>query len=739
MLLASAHIVVLHTMNTIVDFYRNFKMFRVGRYLPVGLITIAGVFAIYTLWLLGNDIAGQDATINQLIVIDAALLVLIVAMLGNRFYNIFLSRYSKARISDLQQRMVALFSVLTLVPTILIAIFSLVFFNFGLKSWFSERVSGALYSSRVVAEAYLQEHQNNIVADALAIARSIDGNLKDLTLEKDELEQFLLNQGLLRDLTEVLVFDTVGRVYGRYGLTAALELEPVSYDDLTKAEQGEVVLFADTRLKRVRALIRLNGFNSTYMFIGRFVDPKVIGYIDNTNSAISEYEMLEQSRDKLQVSFTFVFVMVVMMLLTVAVWMGLGIAHTLSQPLRTLISATRDIKQGRYGLDIQQHTEYREIRRLIESFNDMSKTIHDTTQGLRQANQDILDRSKFIETLLSDIKTGIISTDIHGTVLLINGYGADLLKQQIADLVGKSIGDAIPPFAPIIDAVRTQKTPFMGQISYGEGLENRKYIVRIALEYSPDTHSCQTIDRLMISFDDITDVERTQKQAAWADVARRMAHEIKNPLTPIQLSAERLKRRYGKIMGTNDDIFTTCTDTIIRQVEEIGRMVNEFDDFARMPAPKMALDNVMDAVKSAFSLQKNAHPHIQYTLQGADHIAWVHDYHQISQMITNLMKNALNALVENQVSDPKIVLVVQQSQDGLCMGIHDNGCGFPKQDRHTLFDPYVTNHTHGTGLGLSIVKKIVEDHHGTIVLLDSPLLGGAFVDIKFNVETEDGS
>ena len=444
-----------------VRFYTMFRNSFVGRYGSIGLITISVIFSLYTLWLLGNDIDGQDDDISQFIIIDVILLVLIVAMLFYRFYNIF---FSKSDNFDLQKRMVALFSVLALVPTVLIAIFALVFFNFGLKTWFSERVSGALYSSRVVAEAYLQEHQNAIVADALAIARSIDDTIADLNLRQDELEQFLLSQGVLRDLTEMLVFDTVGRVYGRYGLTAALELEPLSYSDLTKAEQGEVVLFADRRIKRVRALIRLNSFANTYMFIGRFFDPKVIGYIDNTNATISEYELLEQSRDKLQISFTFVFVLVVLMLLTIAVWMGLGIAHTLSHPIRSLLRATYNIQQGRYGIKIKAKSEYQEIKHLIKSFNNMSQTIHDITQGLQQANRDIEDRSQFIETLLSDIRTGIISTDTDGTILLVNKYGAGLLHQSIAGLVGESIGDMVPEFAPIIETIVTKKIPFVGEV-----------------------------------------------------------------------------------------------------------------------------------------------------------------------------------------------------------------------------------------------------------------------------------
>ena len=713
----------------ITQLFKAFKRLRFVKYLPIALISISAVFAIYTLWLLGNDIDGQNDTIHQLIIIDAVLLGLIMLMLGMRFYNIFIHPRNKQNNSGLQQRMVALFSVFALVPTILITIFALIFFNFGLKTWFSERVSSALHSSRVVANAYLQEHQNTIVTDALSIARGVDSSIQDLTLEQDELEQFLLNQGLLRDLTEVLVFDTVGNIYGRYGLTAVLELEPISYDDLTRANQGEVVVFADSEVQRVRALIRLNNFLNTYMFIGRFLDPKVVGYIDNTDVAITEYESLEQSRDILQVSFTFVFVLVVLMLLTVAIWLGLGIAHTLVQPLRSLMSATQSIKRGKYNLDIQQTTKYAEIQRLIESFNDMSKTIYETTQGLRQANQDILDRSQFIETLLSDIRTGIISLDVNDKVLLINAYGANLLQKNREDCIGKDIGDVVFPLAQIIQSVRHNTKPYMGQISYTQGFENRQYIVRVALEYNADV-----VGRLIVSFDDITDVERTQKKAAWADVARRMAHEIKNPLTPIQLSAERLKRRYAKTVDVNDAVFETCTNTIIRQVEEIGRMVNEFDGFARMPAPKMALDNFTETVKSAYSLQKNAHSHIQYQLDCPQDIIWQHDRHHISQMITNIMKNALNVLMEKQVQSPKILVVARHSDNVVVLSIHDNGDGFPKSDRDSLFDPYVTNHKDGTGLGLSIVKKIVEDHNGTVALLDSPVLGGALVEIEFNME-----
>lgn len=698
---------------------------RLGQTFPFAMIAIALGVALYTLWLLVGDFDTHAQRVDDLINMNGVLLAVVSVMLLFRYYRIFSQSKNGY---GLQHRIIRLFSVLALVPTILITIFALAFFNLGLKSWFSERVSSALHSSRVVANAYLQEHRKTIATDAFSIARIVDAEFPQLDLNQDELEKTLLNQGILRDLTEILLFDTVGRIYGRYGLTAALELEPVSYEDLLRADQGEAVLYSDTELQRVRTLIRLSR-NDTYMIIGRFVDPKVIGYIDKTNMALSGYETLEQSSEEIQLSFTFVFILVVLILLIVAIWMGLGIAQTLINPIRELIYATQNIIQGEYEKRVHIHTEYSEVRHLIESFNNMAETVFDTTQGLKQANQDILDRSQFIETLLADIKTGIISTDIHGHILLLNSYGADLLQYSESDVIGLSITDIVPEFDSIIAYVRENKTPYVGDVMYGKGLQKRKYIVRISLEFTPD----KILERLMVSFDDITDVERTQKQLVWADVARRMAHEIKNPLTPIQLSAERLKRRYAEVVEHGDEVFSSCTDTIIRQVEEIGRMVDEFNGFARMPVANMIQDNFADTVKSAYLLQKNAHTHVEYELDCPPALMWTHDRHHISQVVNNVMKNALDVLMEKHIKNPKIKVVVKADKTCLYLDIHDNGQGFPDDDRESLFEPYVTNHKNGTGLGLSIVKKIVEDHGGTIALLDSGFLGGAWVHIMLPV------
>ena len=693
--------------------------------IPNITIGLALLSSLATIGVLSTDIEGNYAqTLTFLVRLDMFFLLLLLLFLVYRITKLILSSRRGDTGSGLQRRLSTLFAILALTPAIVIATFSLIFFDLGLKTWFSERVSGALMDSRQVAKAYLQEHRKNIIGDALGLAREFDEKATYIATHADEVEKLLVVQGVLRNLTEALVFDLNGKIYGRYGLTGVLEMEPLNNEDILRAKEGGVVIFTNERSQRVRALVKLNNYSDTYAIIGRFVDPKVLGHIQNTETAIGQYETLESNRVNLQFSFTLVFAIVVMLLLVVAIWTGLSTALRLTRPITMLIQATNKVGRGQYKTKLEPDEGYDEIRQLMMSFNNMTDELRTSSRDLKTAYSNLSQRSNFIEALLSSLSTGVIALDDMGKVLFLNAQATKLLNIKEKDLSSKDLMTEVFEFKSILSMAIKKKKAQEQQITYGVGAMERKLFVRVSLEKEN-----RDIKGYVVSFDDVGALENAQKNAAWSDVARRIAHEIKNPLTPIQLSAERLKRRYKKILDEKEgEVFDVCTDTIVRQVEEIGRLVDEFSSFARMPEAIITSGDVVQCVKQSYTLQRTAHNHIKYTLVAPKAIKWSFDQHQLGQVITNLMKNAFVAMNNAKISKQKIQVTIKKNKKNLVILIEDNGNGFPVEGRARLLEPYITFEKQGTGLGLSIVKKIVQDHNGTIALKDSEL-GGACVEI----------
>ena len=362
--------------NKIAILFMNFFNSKWKKYIVNSVFILGLLSGLFTLYLLSSDLSSdQSEQIELFIKIDLLLLVLIVFFLIYRISTIFMSSQKKESGYGLQRKFAYIFGVITVIPALIISFFSIVFFDLGIKSWFSDRVSSALQESKQVATAYLKEHQNTIVGDVQSIARDIDNRYKILDINQKKFEQNLALLGVLKNLTEMLVFDTKGKVYGRYGLTASLEIQPISYEALARAKQGEVVILRHENLRRVRAIAKLNNFQDTYVIVGRFVDPKVIGYIQNTELAISQYETLEKNLSNLKVSFTLVFVLIVLLLLATSVWIGLSLATTLIQPVRKLIDATSDLGKGKLKVKLNPEEGYDEFGELMKSFNNMAENL----------------------------------------------------------------------------------------------------------------------------------------------------------------------------------------------------------------------------------------------------------------------------------------------------------------------------------------------------------------------------
>lgn len=672
---------------------------------------------------------GAD-TVYLLLNLDLVILLLLGALIARRVVGIWVERRRGRAGARLHIRLVALFSVVAVAPSILVAVFSALFFYFGVQAWFSERVSTAVNESLSVAEAYLEEHQKTLRADALSMANDLNREAPRLLSDPEYFDQFVSTQALLRGLTEALVFDSSGRTLAQSNLTFSLQFEPISDELLDRARQGEVVLLTTDNDDRVRALIRLDRYVDTFLLVGRLVEAQVIGHMERAQGAVSEYQELESRRGTLQITFTLIYVVVALLLLMVAVWFGMLFADTLAMPISALISAAERVRAGDLTARVANSSAGDELGTLSRAFNRMTSQLEGQRRDLIEANRQLDLRRRFTETVLSGVSAGVLGLDEAGRINLPNKSATELLGKDLDQLAGQRLVDAVPEMEDLMIAIRRRPGRLVeSQVEIQTGGERRTLLVRIAAERLDGK-----VRGYVVTFDDISELLSAQRKAAWADVARRIAHEIKNPLTPIQLSAERLKRKYFKEIQTDPEIFASCTDTIVRQVGDIGRMVDEFSAFARMPTPTMNVADLVDLCRQAMFLQKNARSDVEFSLSAPSGKALVIcDARQVSQALTNLLQNALDAIEgrEGEALEPgRVAITVAEERDSVIVTVEDNGKGLPREDRHRLTEPYVTTRTKGTGLGLAIVKKIMEDHGSRLVLEDRSG-GGARVRLIF--------
>jgi two-component system nitrogen regulation sensor histidine kinase NtrY len=705
-------------------------------------LTVAAVasgFATYAT-LTGAEFSPDPGTVLLLLNLDLILLLLLGAVVARRIVQLWAERRRGSAGSRLHVRLVVLFSALAAAPAIVVAVFSALFFNLGLQAWFSDRVRIALRESLAVAESYLEEHRNTIRADILAMAADLNAEGPMLIAGQRRLSQIINAQATIRSLPEVVLFNEQGQVLARSGLTLSLAFEVIPNWAIQKARDGEVVVLTPeddevggTLGDRVRALVRLEHFGSVYLMVGRFVEQRVVAHVEQTSAAVAAYESLEGRRSGLQITFAMVFVLVALLLLLAAVWTGLVIATKLVQPIAALSAAAERVRSGDLSVRVEEGKSDDELGSLSRAFNRMTSQLHAQRGELVEANRQIDERRRFTEAVLSGVSAGVIGLDGGGRIDLPNRSAAVLLAADLDRMIGREFREVVPEMAPLLEAARADPNRLaQDEVVIQRGGRRRTLLVRIAGERVAGG----TIG-FVVTFDDITELEAAQRKAAWADVARRIAHEIKNPLTPIQLSAERLKRKYLAEITSDPETFRICTETIVRQVSDIGRMVDEFSSFARMPAPVMRQEDLVELVRQTVFLQRNARSEIAFEMELPVHpVKLAFDQRQIGQALTNLLQNAVDAIqgrsdAGEELPPGRVVVRLHQHGDRIAVVVEDNGKGLPADNRDRLTEPYVTTRSKGTGLGLAIVKKIMEDHGGELTLADRPL-GGAIVSLIFS-------
>lgn len=658
-------------------------------------------------------------TVIWLLNLDLIILLALAAVIGNKIVALWSGRKRKIAGSHLHVKLVYTFSILAATPAIIMTVFSAYFFHFGVQTWFSEQVQTTVNESRAVAEAYLEEHKQVIRADVLAMANDLNRQSILFLGNDDAFEQVMQTQSFIRNLSEAIVFNGGGEILARSGLTFSLEFEKMPDFILEQADSGEVVITTADSADRVRALVKLNNFVDSYLYVGRMVDEQVLMHLQSTEKAVQSYEDLAMRYSDLQITVNLIFVIVGLLLVFTAIWFGLVLARQLVSPIGNLIEAADRVRGGDLTTNVEPMESIEEFEYLGRSFNRMTRQIQEQQNELLQANRQIDRRRRLTETVLEGVSSGVFGVDNAGIINLANTSAAKLLSLEVSELQGRLVYDLFSGIEALLNKAHespTKVTQSEIPILLDDG-HKRVFLVRIVIELIGEEEF-----GAIVTFDDITELQSAQRKAAWSDVARRIAHEIKNPLTPIQLSAERLKRRYLKQIDSDPEIFSQCTDTIIKHVEDIGRMVNEFSSFARMPEPVIKQGDVLSQIKDVVFLHKQAHPEVSFDLisEQGEMLAEF-DAQQIRQALTNILQNSIDSiqpkLKEGSLTKGKVDIILGRYEDNTFLAINDNGLGFPEdEDKGNLSEPYVTHKEKGTGLGLAIVKKIMEDHQGSLVL-----------------------
>ena len=713
-------------------------------------ITLLTLICVGVTWWLLSRVGHFSATpglILNLLMLLLGLFLLLGGIFGVRLLLLWLRRRRGFAGSTLHLRLAISFALLTVTPAVLLTLFAAGFFYFGIQGWFSQRVSTAVEKSLVVAEAYLQEHQQAIRADALAMAGDLNRQAAELAENPASMTSFITTQALLRNLTEAVVFDRSGKVMARSGLTFSMEFETIPDEALEKAQRGEVAIVASQTDDRVRALVKLDQFINSYLYVGRFVDSDVLVHIEAARGASSEYASLKSSSVRVMTVLTLIFLMAALLLLLIALRLAFGFADWLASPISELIGAAERIRAGDLAARVDEVGRLDELANLSRSFNRMAAQLDQQRRDLVDVNRQLEVRRQFIEGVLTGVSTGVFSVNKIGVIILANPSASEIFMRKPEELCGVRLVDLIPAAQEIFDNVRRNPNRQLDtQVTIIRPRGRATLLLRIGAETDAVT---KEINGFIVTCDDITDLMSAQRQAAWADVAKRIAHEIKNPLTPIQLAAERLKRKFSAQITTDIEIFETCTDTIIRQVGDIDRMVDEFSSFARMPQAIFSQEDLVALCKQVIFLQQQVGEgtRIEFSTS-VPRLVIALDRRQITQAMTNILKNAREAIdskqnqtgAESGEKDVKgiIMVEIQQDNDMVHIIVTDNGIGLPAEDRHRLMEPYVTKREKGTGLGLAIVKKIMEDHSGSLDLDDAEG-GGSKVTLSLSASLMAGN
>lgn len=683
------------------------------------MVGVALFFGLITFLLVTGllPIAATHEVVLTVLVIDGLLVCALIVLIVREILVLRRARRAGQAASRLHERVVRLFAIVASVPVAVIAIAASVTLDRGLESIFSGSVRQSVEASANLANAYLNEQVQVVRAEAAALVQDIE-RVRSLNAAEVNFGRFLTAQAMVRGLTVVRVLKTDGSLVDRADVPMQNDFSvPASIlDEVSKTDDIIANVSSLNDRDYIEAILKLQRGGDEILYVVRQISPQIAQHLRATQAGLFEYQALQSRRLGLQIAFALMFALIAFLVTLSAVYLGLSFANRLVQPIRRLIGAADQVAAG--DLDVEVHIRKSEgdLANLGDTFNKMTAELRDQRADLIAARDQIDSRRRFTEAVLAGVTAGVIGLDEAGRVTLLNRFAVEILGVSENELSGSMLAESIPEFADLIAGAARGAPIVQGQVMLVRAGRERTLVVRVALEADENgAHGA------VVTIDDVTDLVVAQRTSAWADIARRIAHEIKNPLTPIQLSAERLKRRYGRVITEDREVFDQCTETIIRQVGDIGRMVDEFSSFARMPKPDMQNVDLREPLREASFLIEVSRADIEFKRDfGPDALMGRFDSRLLAQAFGNIVKNASEAI--EQVSDRPGAILVRARRAGASAVVEvlDNGKGLPKENRQRLLEPYMTTREKGTGLGLAIVKKIVEDHGGTLQLLDAP-------------------
>ena len=694
-----------------------------------GLVLLGPLLVFATFIALGPlDQVGSAVTIRVVLLADLVYILVLATLVLRRIVGMVAARRARSAGSRLHLRLTAIFALIALVPTILVAVFAVLTINIGLEGWFSERVRGAVAASLAAAEAYEEDERQDLLADAGTLAAYLEANRVAAGFLSDGDLRRLLIQGqgqIQRGLREAYVIDSAGEIRARGERSYLFDFERPDPETIQRARDEGFAVVEDWELGEFRAIYPMPNFADRLLYITRDVDGELLSLLDDTQATVRLYHQLEDERGRILFEFGLLYLAFALILILAAIWLGLWLAERLSRPVGQLASAAQRVGSGDLDVVVRDDKGDDEIAMLGRVFNQMTRQLKAQRETLLATNRQIERRRRLFDSVLASVTAGVVGLDAEGRVTFVNRSAERLLRLSGADGHSVALRDAVPEFAALFDRLRDGGAETAQEevpITRSGAVEN------LLVQMATRRNDAGNLEGYVVAFDDVTDLVTAQRMAAWGDVARRIAHEIKNPLTPIQLSAERIRRKFRTAAGDEAEKLDQMTEVIIRQAADLRRIVDEFSKFARMPQPERRRHDLRQVVRDTVTLQEAAQERVELTLALPDDpVEMDLDQTLMGQALTNLIKNAGEAIEGRREAGAEFAarIDVRLESDGrsAVLTISDNGVGLPP-DRARLFEPYVTTREKGTGLGLPIVRKIIEEHGGTLRLADAPDWGG---------------
>jgi two-component system nitrogen regulation sensor histidine kinase NtrY len=685
------------------------------------LSALASALATFLVLAGMTPILPTHEVVLQVFAINGALVLLLVGIVAWQAKRLMRERRAGAAGSGLHIRIVALFSLVAVLPAILVAIVATVTLERGLDPWFSGSMKGLMNNTVTIARSYREAQCRSLARETQLMAADLNRAKVIFDADRRVFREFLSSRALFLGLPRATIYEPNGTVVESVEARPLEGVPQPTPADLDDASDTEALCLFPGNGNVFRAMLKLQAHGGRILYVAREVDPRAVEFPAVAEAGVAVYDALEQRKLGIQVAFGSMFALIALIVLLSAIWFGLNFANRLVDPIRRLIHATDQVATGNFYAQVPVRGGEGDLAHLGETFNKMTSELRRQRDGLVAASDLIDRRRRFTEAVIAGVSAGVIGIDAHGVITLVNPSTEALLSASREDLVGRQIASVLPEVGPLIEeAQQSRQRLVQQQILISRNGRDRTLNVRVAGEHSRGDER-----DLVITLDDITDLVTAQRTSAWADVARRIAHEIKNPLTPIQLSAERIRRKYGKVITTDREVFDQCTATIVRQVDDIKRMVDEFSSFARMPKPTIGEEDLAETIRQVVFMMRIGHPEIEITDRLPEKpLITSFDRRLISQAVTNIVKNAteaISAVPETERGPGRIEVKLDETQpEYLLLTVTDNGKGFPVEGRQRLLEPYMTTREGGTGLGLPIVAKILEEHGGGMELLDNP-------------------